>query len=285
MPVQEFKKTLLKIEDGVATLIMNDEPVMNAAGLEMVQGQIEALSVIERRDSGVRAVIWTGAGRGFCTGANLSSGVGTAVAPEDRDAGAALETTYHPLLRKVRNLRVPIITAVNGPAAGVGMSFAMMGDMILAAKSAFFLQAFRRIGLVPDGGSTWLLPRLVGLARAKELSLMGERLPAEKALEWGLINRVHDDAELMPAAEKLARELAAGPTVSLGQIRSLYNRSFDRSYEEQLDAERWAQQIAGRSKDFTEGVAAESSDERAPGPLALREERLLHPLHPQLRQR
>ena len=149
-----------------------------------------------------------------------------------------------------------MITAVNGPAAGVGMSFALMGDMILAARSAFFLQAFRRIGLVPDGGSTWLLPRLVGLARAKELSLLGERLPAEKALEWGLINRVYDDADLMGEATKLAHDLASGPTVSLGQIRSLYNRSFDRSYEEQLDAERWAQLIAGRSADFSEGVAA-----------------------------
>ena len=102
-----------------------------------------------------------------------------------RDAGSALETIYHPFLRRLRNLKMPFITAVNGAAAGVGMSFALMGDMVLAARSSYFLQAFRRIGLVPDGGSTWLLPRLVGLARAKELSLIGERLPAEKALEWG----------------------------------------------------------------------------------------------------
>jgi 2-(1,2-epoxy-1,2-dihydrophenyl)acetyl-CoA isomerase len=131
-----------------------------------------------------------------------------------------------------------------------------MGDMVLAARSAYFLQAFRRIGLVPDGGSTWLLPRLVGLARAKELSLMGEKLPAEKALEWGLINRVHDDAKLLDEAHALAQELASGPTVALAAIRHLYWQSPDNTYEEQLNAERWSQRAAGRAEDFTEGVTA-----------------------------
>lgn len=257
MTTHEFPKVLLEIDGAVAKLIMNDPPVMNAAGGEMVGGMMQALNVIERPGSGVRCVVWTGQGRGFCTGANLSGGAGSQSNDVDaRDAGLGLETIYHPFLRRIMNLKVPVLTAVNGPAAGVGMSFALMGDMILAARSAYFLQAFRRIGLVPDGGSTWLLPRLVGVARAKELSLLGEKLSSEKALEWGLINRVYDDEELMPAAMKLAHELASGPTVSLGQIRSLYNRSMDRSYEEQLDAERWAQLIAGRSKDFAEGVTA-----------------------------
>lgn len=257
MTTHEFERIRLEIDGPVAKLVMNHVEVMNAVSLEMLGGFKRALDVIEKPESGVRCVLWTGEGRGFCTGANLAGGAGSSdFDPESRDAGLALETTYHPFLRRIRNLKVPVITAVNGPAAGVGMSFALMGDMILAARSAFFLQAFRRIGLVPDGGSTWLLPRLVGLARAKELSLLGERLPAEKALEWGLINRVYDDADLMGEATKLAHDLASGPTVSLGQIRSLYNRSFDRSYEEQLDAERWAQLIAGRSADFSEGVAA-----------------------------
>lgn len=259
MTVHEFDRARLEIDGGVARLVMNHVEVMNAVSLEMLAGLIKALNVIEKPGSGVRCVVWTGEGRGFCTGANLSDGrVGGSDQPDpaERDAGEGLERHYHPFLRRIRNLKMPVITAVNGPAAGVGMSFALMGDMILAAKSAFFLQAFRRIGLVPDGGSTWLLPRLVGLARAKELSLLGERLPAEKALEWGLINRVYDDADLMPEAMKLAKELAAGPTVSLSNIRSLYNRSFDRTYEEQLDAERWAQLTAGRSRDFAEGVKA-----------------------------
>ena len=135
------------------------------------------------------------------------------------------------------------------------MSFALMGDMVLAGKSAFFLQAFRRIGLVPDGGATFLLPRLVGMARAKELTLMGERLSADDALEWGLINRVFEDDALLDEASTLAGELAKGP-MSLGMIRNLLWESVDSTYEEQLNNERWAQREAGRSKDFVEGVRA-----------------------------
>jgi 2-(1,2-epoxy-1,2-dihydrophenyl)acetyl-CoA isomerase len=136
------------------------------------------------------------------------------------------------------------------------MSFALMGDMILVARSAYFLQAFRRIGLVPDCGSTWLLPRLIGRARSIELSLMGERLPAEKALEWGLINRVYDDGDLMNEAMKLAHELANGPTVALSLIRKLYWESSENSFEDQLNLEFQSQRIAGSTTDFKEGVTA-----------------------------
>ena len=145
----------------------------------------------------------------------------------------------------MRKLHCPIVTAVNGPAAGAGMSFALMGDMILCARSSYFLQAFRRIGLVPDCGSTWLLPRMIGKARSVELSLMGERLPAEKALEWGLVNRVHDDAVLMEEAMKLAHDLANGPTIALSLIRKLYWDSPENSFEEQLNLEFESQRIAG----------------------------------------
>jgi 2-(1,2-epoxy-1,2-dihydrophenyl)acetyl-CoA isomerase len=136
------------------------------------------------------------------------------------------------------------------------MSFALMGDLVLCARSAYFLQAFRRIGLIPDGGSTWILPRLIGKARAMELSLLGERLPAEKALEWGLISRVFDDADLIGKAKELARDLASGPTVALGLIRRLYWESTDNTYEEQLNLERQMQRKAGNSADFAEGVRA-----------------------------
>ncbi|MGH7838703.1 MAG: enoyl-CoA hydratase-related protein, partial [Candidatus Binataceae bacterium] len=172
------------------------------------------------------------------------------------DPGTLLETLFHPFLRRLRELPLPIVTAVNGAAAGVGMSFALMGDLVLCARSAYFLQAFRRIGLVPDGGSTWLLPRLIGKARAIELSLLGEKLPAERALEWGLVNRVFDDAELMAQAGELARDLANGPTLALGLIRRLYWHSADNSYEEQLNLEAQSQRIAGRSGDCKEGVRA-----------------------------
>jgi len=253
----EFERVKLDVQGRVGLLTLNHPEVMNAVSAEMLSGLLAALAHIEKPQTGLRALVMTGEGRGFCAGANLSSGAGANMAdPKERDAGAALETAYHPVLRRLRNLKIPFVTAVNGAAAGVGMSFALMGDMILASRTAYFLQAFRRIGLVPDGGSTWLLPRLVGFARAKELSLLGEKLSAERALEWGLINRVYDEAELMPQALRLAEELAAGPTVALALTRKLYWESAANTYEEQLDAEREAQKIAGRAEDFVEGVTA-----------------------------
>ena len=253
----DFERVKVEVHGPVGVLKLNHPEVMNAVGPEMLKGLAGAMSFIEKPATGLRALIMTGEGRGFCAGANLSGGASSnEFGPSERDAGAALETIYHPFLRRLRNLKMPFITAVNGAAAGVGMSFALMGDMILAGKSAYFLQAFRRIGLVPDGGSTWLLPRLVGLARAKELSLLGEKLPAEKALEWGLINRVYADGELLDQAMTLAHELAHGPTVALGLIRGLYWDSPMNSYEEQLDAERRAQKEAGRAEDFGEGITA-----------------------------
>ncbi|HEX7775965.1 MAG TPA: enoyl-CoA hydratase/isomerase, partial [Parvibaculum sp.] len=204
--------------------------------------------------NGVRCLVMTGEGRGFCTGANLQGRNDNKSGRSD--AGLALETSFHPFLRRLRNLPMPFITSVNGAAAGVGMSFALMGDLVLCAKSSYFLQAFRRIGLVPDGGSTWILPRLVGKARAMELSLLGEKLPAETALQWGLVNRVFEDAALKEETKKLALDLANGPTVSLGLIRKLYWESEDNSYEEQINLERQSQRTAGASSDFKEGVRA-----------------------------
>ena len=253
----EFERVKVDVHGRVGVLTLHHPEVMNAVSPEMLKGLMGAMAYVEKPDTGLRALVMTGEGRGFCAGANLAGGAGSNdFGARERDAGAALETMYHPFLRRLRNLKMPFVTAVNGAAAGVGMSFALMGDMVLAGKSAYFLQAFRRIGLVPDGGSTWLLPRLVGLARAKELSLLGEKLSAERALEWGLINRVYDDAALVPEAMRLAEELAAGPTVALSLIRKLYWDSPNNTYEEQLDAERQAQKDAGRADDFAEGVAA-----------------------------
>jgi len=250
----DFQRVRLEIEDGIATLTLNHPEVMNAISIEMLQGLEEAMDVVEDPDSNVRCLVMTGEGRGFCTGANLQ-GRNDGPAPKNPDAGSALEKAYHPILRRLRNLSVPFVTSVNGPAAGVGMSFALMGDMILCARSSYFLQAFRRIGLVPDGGSTWLLPRLVGRARAMELSMMGEKLPAETALQWGLVNRVFDDNALREETGRIARQLADGP-FSLGLIRQLYWESDDNTYEEQLNLERQLQRSAGRSGDYKEGVKA-----------------------------
>jgi 2-(1,2-epoxy-1,2-dihydrophenyl)acetyl-CoA isomerase len=246
----EFDRAYVTAHGKVAVLTLNHPEAMNAAGTKLVRGAAAALSFIENKDNGFRAMILTGEGRGFCSGANLAERGG-----EDTGVGHSLETVYHPFLRRLRDLSIPFVTAVNGAAAGVGMSIALMGVLVVAARSAYFLQAFTRIGLVPDGGSTWLLPRLIGLARAKELSLLAERLPAEKALEWGLINRVAADNALLEEALKLANQLAEGPS-SLALTRSLYWASPLNTYEEQLDLERATQERAGRTQDFMEGVSA-----------------------------
>lgn len=250
----QFKHATLDIEGPVAIVRLDHQEVMNAVSIDMLGGLSDALDVIEENKAEVRCVVITGAGRAFCTGANLQ---GRANQKSGKtNAGSALETAFHPFLRRLRNLHCPLVTAVNGPAAGAGMSFALMGDIILCARSAYFLQAFRRIGLVPDCGSTWLLPRLIGKARSVELSLLGERLAAEKALEWGLVNRVHDDAALMEETMKLARELANGPTIALSLIRKLYWDSPENSFEDQLNLEFQCQRLAGATDDFKEGVTA-----------------------------
>jgi 2-(1,2-epoxy-1,2-dihydrophenyl)acetyl-CoA isomerase len=250
----QFKHVTLDVDGPVAILRLDHQEVMNAVSMDMLGGLAEALDAIDDQKSELRCVVLTGAGRAFCTGANLQGRNNQK--PGKSNAGASLEIGFHPFLRRLRNLHCPLVTAVNGAAAGAGMSFALMGDMILCARSAYFLQAFRRIGLVPDCGSTWLLPRLIGKARSVELSLMGERLPAEKALEWGLVNRVYDDAALMAETMKLAHELANGPTVALSLIRQLYWESPENSFEDQLNLEFKSQRIAGAAEDFKEGVTA-----------------------------
>ncbi|HEX3808934.1 MAG TPA: enoyl-CoA hydratase/isomerase [Rhizomicrobium sp.] len=250
----DFERAHVTAHGSVAVLTLNHPEALNAVSPKMLRGLAQALEHIDNPKSEFRALVLTGEGRGFCAGANLTE------VPDEKNAvggvGSALETGYHPLLRRLRDLRMPIVSAVNGAAAGVGMSFALMGDIVLAGRSAYFLQAFARIGLVPDGGSTWLLPRLIGIARAKELSLLAEKLPAEKALEWGLINRVHDDATLMDEALKLAQHMADGPTQTYALIRKLYWESPQNPYEVQLDLEKQMQQRAGKTGDFIEGISA-----------------------------
>lgn len=249
----DFERVHVTAHGGVAVLTMNHPEALNAASVSMVGGMAKALSFIEKPDSGFRALVITGEGRGFCSGANLAEAASGRSG--EAQAGDALETAYHPMLRRLRDCRLPIVTAVNGAAAGIGMSIALMGDLIVAARSAYFLQAFVRVGLVPDGGSTWMLPRLIGLARARELSLLAEKLPAEKALEWGLINRVFDDAAMIEEAMKLAQRLAEGPA-SIALVRRLFWETSHNGFEQQIDLERQSQQRAGRTEDFVEGVSA-----------------------------
>jgi 2-(1,2-epoxy-1,2-dihydrophenyl)acetyl-CoA isomerase len=249
-------KILLEAIGNVTVMTLNDPPVLNAFGRKLREDMQDALDIIDVRPP--RCLVITGAGRAFCSGANLNDADRAA---RDRAAEAAgavpsdLEAWYNPTFLRLRNLPFPVITAINGIAAGAGMSLALSGDIKIAARSASFLQAFARIGLVPDCGSSWLLPRLIGMARAMELSLLAERLPAETALQWGMINRIEDDATLMTKTLELASGLAAGPK-SLGMIRQMYWQSLDNRYSDQLDLEAKLQTRAAMTDDYAEGVTA-----------------------------
>ena len=245
----DFNKVRLDFEGKVAILRFNHPEVLNAIGADMLEGLSDAIREVQDPNNGARCLLITGAGRGFCAGANLAD-------PGRRGAGASLRGGYHPLLLTLRDLDMPIVTAVNGAAAGVGMSFAILGDLVCASKSAFFLQAFARIGLVPDGGASFMLPRMIGWGRAVELSLLAERLPAEKAEAWGLVNRLFDDNDaLLAGALALATKLADGPK-SLALMRRLYWATWHNAYEQQLDMEARLQAEAGQTRDHAEGVKA-----------------------------
>ena len=199
-----------------------------------------------------RAIVLAGHERAFCSGANLAGGP----RPEGTDMGERLERSFNPLMLAIRDCRVPVISAVRGAAAGIGASIALSCDMIVAGESAYFLQAFRRIGLVPDGGSAFLLAHTVGRVRAMELMLLGEKLPAATALAWGLVNRVVPDGAVEGVAAELAASLARGPTRALGLIRRAAWAALSGGFEAQLGLERAMQREAGESADFSEGVAA-----------------------------
>jgi 2-(1,2-epoxy-1,2-dihydrophenyl)acetyl-CoA isomerase len=249
-------RVLLEMRDSIAVMTLNDPPVLNAFGVKLREDMTAALDAIET--SGARCLLITGAGRAFCSGANLSD---PDRPPRDREAEARgeaksdLEAWYHPTFLRLRALEMPVVAAVNGIAAGAGMSLALSADLKIAARSASFLQAFARIGLVPDCGSSYILPRLIGMSRAMELSMLAERLPAETAHQWGMINRVVDDASLMPEALGLAQRLAQGPR-SLALIRRLYWEALENQYAEQLSLEGKFQSVAGLTADYSEGVAA-----------------------------
>ena len=239
--------------DGLATITLNAPDKLNAVSRKMIAELKQCWEELAA-DNAVRAVLLTGAGRGFCAGADLSD-------PDRQnsamsDSGSALEKFFNPTIKLMRSIPKPIVSAVNGVAAGVGMSFALASDIAIAGKSASFLQAFARIGLLPDGGSTWFLPRLVGDQRARALAMLAPQIKAEQAKEWGLIWDVVEDSELMPKATEIARRLAEGPTVALARIKSALNQAGGNDLSAQLDLERDSQRELGKTEDFKEGVAA-----------------------------
>jgi 2-(1,2-epoxy-1,2-dihydrophenyl)acetyl-CoA isomerase len=245
-----FDTILLDVADGVATLTLNRPETLNALNRQLIEDMTAALDKIEA-DEDIRCLLITGAGRGFCSGADLADPSGSG-----GDLGDMLDDMYNPFGERLRQLKVPIVAAVNGPCAGAGMSIAMAADIIIAGKSASFLQAFSNIGLVPDVGATYYLPRLVGGARAAGMMLLGEKLPADKAHEWGLVWEVVEDNRLLEAAEKVAKKLGRGPTVGLNLIRGLLDASEGNSFAAQMEIEARAQSEAGATDDFREGVKA-----------------------------
>jgi len=214
----------------------------------------EALAAV-RQDSSARVLILTGAGRGFCAGQDLGDRV-VAADGAPPDLGQSIENFYKPLILGLRQLPLPVIAAVNGVAAGAGANIALACDLVIAARSANFIQSFAKIGLVPDSGGTWFLPRLVGHARAMGLALLGDKLPAEQAVQWGLIWRCVDDGQLPDEVDAIARHLAAAPTRGLARTKQAMLAGWGHSLEQQLDVERDYQQELGRSADYAEGVAA-----------------------------
>jgi 2-(1,2-epoxy-1,2-dihydrophenyl)acetyl-CoA isomerase len=248
-----YEKILLARDNGLATLTLNAPDRLNAVSRKMI-AEIKLCWEELAADDSVRAVLLTGAGRGFCAGADLADPDREASATAD--SGAALDKFFNPVIRAMRSIPKPVVSAVNGVAAGVGMSFALASDIAIAGKSASFLQAFARIGLLPDGGSTWFLPRLVGDQRARALAMLAPQISAEQAKQWGLIWDVVEDAALMQTATDIARKLAEGPTLALARIKDALNRSTGNDLSQQLDVERDAQRFLGKSDDFKEGVAA-----------------------------
>ena len=256
-----YETILFDISDRVASITLNRPEKLNAFTARMHEELHDALKQVYAGDA-IRALLITGNGRGFCAGQDLNERAMSDGA-EKVELGSALEKSYNPLVRGLRELSMPVICAVNGVAAGAGCNFALAADIVIAGRSASFIEVFSRIGLIPDAGGTYALPRLVGAARAMALSLLAEPLSAEQAANWGLIWKCVDDDKLMSEAHDLAQRLAAGPTRAYGLIKQALNASPANTLEQQLGLEAKLQREAGRTADFEEGVKA-FLEKRAP---------------------
>ena len=248
-----MEPVLVSLDSGVLRVTLNRPEKLNAFNPSVHQGLAGAMTRAES-EAAIRCVLVTGAGRGFCAGADLTERDMKSAAP--MDLGAGLEAWYNPLVRRMRALEKPIVCAVNGVAAGAGANFALACDIVFAARSASFIQAFVKIGLVPDCGGSYFLPRLAGTQRAMALAMTGDRLSAEDAERFGVIWKCVDDAQLGPEADKFARALASGPTRSLGLIKKAMYASAGNTLDAQLDLERDLQREVGKGEDYREGVSA-----------------------------
>ncbi|MBG6120419.1 MULTISPECIES: 2-(1,2-epoxy-1,2-dihydrophenyl)acetyl-CoA isomerase PaaG [unclassified Sphingobium] len=249
-----FDNILVDHHGGVARITLHRPDRLNSFTVAM-HGELASALDAAAQDPSVRAILLTGSGRGFCAGQDLGD---RAVAPGDApvDLGESVERYYAPLIRRLTSLPKPVVCAVNGVAAGAGANIALACDIVIAARSAKFIQSFANIGLIPDSGGTWILPRLVGQARALGLALTGQPIQADQAAEWGLIWKVVDDAELAGEAEALASRFAQGPTLGYAETKRLVRGSWAHTLEEELDLERDAMRALGASEDYKEGVEA-----------------------------
>ncbi len=243
-----YETITLEISDQIATITLNRPERLNAMGPQMADEISDAIDNLD----GARALIITGAGRAFCSGADLQARGGATSVGANGPYGA-LTRSYNPTMVKLSRLNVPIITAVNGPAAGIGCSLGLCSDFALAGKSAYFLQAFVNIGLVPDGGASWMLPRLIGKARATQMMMLGEKIGGEQAADWGMIYKCVEDADLLVEARALAVKLANGPTLALGIMRQNIATALEMDYASALTREAEGQRNAGASADAVEG--------------------------------
>ena len=249
-----FETIEYAVAAGVATITLNRPDRLNSFTEQMHAELRDALTQVQADDS-IRCLLLTGNGRGFCAGQDLVDAQEVA-GDADIDLETIIEENYAPLVGTLASLKMPVICAVNGVAAGAGANVALAADIVLAARSASFIQAFCKIGLLPDAGGTWLLPRLVGRARAMGLSMLGDKVSAEQAEQWGMIWRCVDDEDLMPEARKMAEHLATQPTTGLAYTKQAINASAAHTLEEQLALEAKLQGLAGQTEDFKEGVAA-----------------------------
>ena len=247
---------LYSVNDSIATITLNRPKVLNALNDELMLALRVAIDTAGNDDS-VRAVLVTGAGRAFSAGADLTTiPIDPATIAKGIDPGKSLVERYNPIILGLRSLRKPVVTAINGPAAGAGMSIALAGDIIIAGQSASFLQAFVRLGLVPDAGSTWFLPRYVGDVRARALTMLAEPIDATEAHRIGMVWKVFPDADLMAQAVAIASKLSRAPTSALAMIKEALNASSANSLDAQLALEARLQTRAGKTHDFIEGVSA-----------------------------